>query len=322
VNVARGGIISEEDLLTALDNGTCGGAALDVFIEEPPKSERYEKLLKHPKLICTPHLGASTKEAQVKVAQDIAQQIVELRDTVLPAGVVNGIRGLKSALSTSNRPIIQLTKALGKALKAFTGLESGDYKADAELKITPIGNEWEETSYLGPATLIGFLSKPELDSAEDESNVNLLNSLVKAEENKLKISVEKTDDSSDSDKSLKVVYQNNENNHLVHGTMHGDSPVLLRVDDASFESGVTLAGNTLFFAGKHSQNGLASLLGALVSAQANVSMITSSKVPPETEAAQKNSKTVWYVARTNEPVHFDTVVAASNGIKLVAQCTF
>lgn len=60
INVARGGIINESDLLDALESGQCGGAAIDVYQEEPPKQEITKKLIQHPKIICTPHLGNSS----------------------------------------------------------------------------------------------------------------------------------------------------------------------------------------------------------------------------------------------------------------------
>ncbi|ELU18038.1 hypothetical protein CAPTEDRAFT_154830 [Capitella teleta] len=75
INCARGGIIDEEALLRALDAGLCGGAALDVFCEEPPKAS---PLIKHPLVTSTPHLGASTVEAQTRVAEEIAQIFVDL----------------------------------------------------------------------------------------------------------------------------------------------------------------------------------------------------------------------------------------------------
>lgn len=72
VNCARGGIIDEEALLAALASGKCGGAGLDVWREEPTKNA---ELVAHPNVVCTPHLGASTSEAQHRVAVDIAEQI-------------------------------------------------------------------------------------------------------------------------------------------------------------------------------------------------------------------------------------------------------
>lgn len=60
INVARGGIINENDLLAALESGVCGGAAIDVYEQEPPTAEVTKKLIQHPAVVATPHLGAST----------------------------------------------------------------------------------------------------------------------------------------------------------------------------------------------------------------------------------------------------------------------
>ncbi|KAJ0183712.1 hypothetical protein K1T71_000135 [Dendrolimus kikuchii] len=78
VNVGRGGLIHERDLLFALHTEQVGGAALDVFEEEPPTHTLTLELIKHPAVIATPHLGASTFEAQVRVGQEIAEQLVNL----------------------------------------------------------------------------------------------------------------------------------------------------------------------------------------------------------------------------------------------------
>uniref|UniRef100_A0A8C7FLJ0 Phosphoglycerate dehydrogenase n=1 Tax=Oncorhynchus kisutch TaxID=8019 RepID=A0A8C7FLJ0_ONCKI len=85
VNCARGGIIDEDALLRALESGQCGGAGLDVFVEEPPKNRA---LVNHPNVISCPHLGASTKEAQARCGQDIALQIV---DMVMGKGLVGAV---------------------------------------------------------------------------------------------------------------------------------------------------------------------------------------------------------------------------------------
>ncbi|TNF47047.1 MAG: 3-phosphoglycerate dehydrogenase [Bacteroidetes bacterium] len=73
VNAARGGVINETDLIAALDNGTVAAVALDVFENEPnPRKE----LLSHPKIACTPHIGAATLEAQDRIGEELAAQII------------------------------------------------------------------------------------------------------------------------------------------------------------------------------------------------------------------------------------------------------
>jgi D-3-phosphoglycerate dehydrogenase len=78
VNCARGGIIHEQDLLVALQEGKLGGAALDVFEVEPfdLKQDHINELLKHPNFICTPHIGASTKQAQKAVGMECAHKVI------------------------------------------------------------------------------------------------------------------------------------------------------------------------------------------------------------------------------------------------------
>ncbi len=87
INCARGGIVNESDLFEYLKTGKVSGAALDVYEQEPP--DFTNPLLKHPKVICTPHLGASTEEAQELVAIQIAEQIVDYFSTGKISGAVN-----------------------------------------------------------------------------------------------------------------------------------------------------------------------------------------------------------------------------------------
>jgi len=113
VNVARGGIVDEEGLLRSLESGHCGGAALDVFTEEPPKSAGLIKLLSHPKVLATPHLGASTSEAQQRVAVEIAEQFVALTK------VRNSKTHLQNLLFANNTkleylPLSEICKSLSK----------------------------------------------------------------------------------------------------------------------------------------------------------------------------------------------------------------
>ena len=77
VDAARGGVIQEDCLLEALESGKVAGAALDVFEKEPPVDW---KLIHHPRVIATPHIGAQTKEAQLRVANDIAEEVLRALD--------------------------------------------------------------------------------------------------------------------------------------------------------------------------------------------------------------------------------------------------
>lgn len=87
VNCARGGIIDEQALLEAIESGQCAGAALDVFEQEPPTNTA---LLQHPLVTSTPHLGASTVDAQIRVAVEIAQQFIAFTRQKTLVGAING----------------------------------------------------------------------------------------------------------------------------------------------------------------------------------------------------------------------------------------
>ncbi len=77
VNTARGSVVDEEALLRALEEGKLGAAALDVLSEEPPQSPVLKKLVEHPRVIVTPHIGSTTREAQERAAAMLASKIIE-----------------------------------------------------------------------------------------------------------------------------------------------------------------------------------------------------------------------------------------------------
>lgn len=109
LNVARGGIVDEVALLAALESGQVGGAALDVFEEEPPTSRA---LLQHPRVLATPHLGASTEEAQAAVARLIAGQVARFLVHGAVENAVN-LTGLGAEERVQLAPWMQLARRLG-----------------------------------------------------------------------------------------------------------------------------------------------------------------------------------------------------------------
>lgn len=111
VNVARGGVIDEDALVRALDTGVVAQAALDVFTEEPPPKD--SKLVQHENVIVTPHLGASTKEAQEGVAIEIAEAVVGALKGELSATAVNAPMVPHEVLSEL-APYVALAEKLGK----------------------------------------------------------------------------------------------------------------------------------------------------------------------------------------------------------------
>ena len=125
INCARGGLIDELALFAALESGHVAGAALDVFEKEPAKENI---LFKHPNVIVTPHLGASTIEAQEKVALQIANQMAEY----LQHGAITNALNMAS-VTAEEAPILKPYMTLGKLLGGFLGQVNMDGLAAVQI---------------------------------------------------------------------------------------------------------------------------------------------------------------------------------------------
>lgn len=175
INAARGGIIEPEALLKALEDGKVAGAALDVYLSEPPENEAEKKLIEHPNVLAVPHLGASTEEAQDQVALDAAQQLVE----ALRGGAVrNAINapGFEAALPAELRPYMELASRMGTAIASVT---EGAIK---QVEITYRGEIANlQVSPLTTCMLVGLLT-PHLDQP-----VNVINAPVLAKQRGIEV---------------------------------------------------------------------------------------------------------------------------------------
>ncbi|MBB4198699.1 phosphoglycerate dehydrogenase [Rhodoblastus sphagnicola] len=148
INCARGGLVDEAALRAALDSGHVAGAAFDVFVEEPAKSN---VLFGHPHMICTPHLGASTNEAQENVALQVAEQMA---DYLTRGAITNAINfpNITAEEAPKLKPFITLAEKLGSFAGQMT--DAGVKK----LTITYEGHVGElKTKALTAAALAGFL---------------------------------------------------------------------------------------------------------------------------------------------------------------------
>ena len=113
VNAARGGVIDESSVIPAIEAGQCGGAALDVFTAEPPAED--SPLRTHPQVLVTPHLGASTKEAQLQVSTDAGHAVLAyLRGEGIKGAVNAG--GYRVDLDEAQRHYVDLAERMAKLL--------------------------------------------------------------------------------------------------------------------------------------------------------------------------------------------------------------
>ncbi len=181
INCARGGLIDEEALLNALNENRLAGVALDVFSQEPVRdSAILKQLLTHERVIATPHLGASTEEAQIGVATDVAEQVVAVLRGNFPRAAVNAPLILPETLQVL-QPYMRLVEQMGRL---YTQLQPGPLR---KLEFSCSG---DIASYdLRP--LQAALIKGLLESVSD-AHVNMINAPLLAKQWGLEIIEQKS----------------------------------------------------------------------------------------------------------------------------------
>lgn len=173
INCARGGLIVESDLAAAIRSGKVAGAALDVFEQEPTPADN--PLLALDQVITTPHLGASTQEAQLGVATMIAEQILDFLESGAIRGAVN-----MPAVSAELLAVIGPYITLGEKIGLFQGQVFGHDLREVEIEYSGEVAE-HDVKPITQAILAGLLS-PVIE------RVNMVNAAVVAEERGIKVS--------------------------------------------------------------------------------------------------------------------------------------
>lgn len=185
INCARGGLIDEEALLDALNENRLAGVALDVFSQEPVRDDAILKqLLAHERVIATPHLGASTEEAQVGVATDVAEQIVSVLRGGFPRAAVNAPLILPETLQFLE-PYMRLVEQMGRL---YTQLQPGPL---GKIELSCSG----EIANYDLRPLQAALIKGLLESVSD-AHVNMINAQLLAKQRGLEIIEQKSTTSS------------------------------------------------------------------------------------------------------------------------------
>lgn len=222
INCARGGLVNEEDLLWALNEGIVAGAALDVFAKEPPEPG---DLLKDDRIIFTPHLGASTEEAQENVAVAVAEQIVDY----LTKGIVRNAVNMPSVSPESApvlRPYIVLAEKMGSFLSqlGLIGLEqiTIEYQGEASAIDTP------------PVTVA--LLKGILDPMLEEG-ANYVSAPIIMKERGIKIVETKSENAEGFSGQITLRAKTKDGERLISGAIFGTgSPRIVRLDNFPLEA--------------------------------------------------------------------------------------
>ena len=229
INCARGGLIDEVALKAALESGQVGGAALDVFAEEPAKDN---PLFGAPNLVCTPHLGASTDEAQVNVAIQVAEQ---MSDFLMTGGVTNALN--MPSLSAEEAPRLKPYMALAEKLGSLVGQLEGADVTGITIEVEGAAAELNQKPITG-AVLAGLMR-----SYSD--SVNMVNAPYLAKERGLDLREVRHSREGDYHTLVRVIATTPTRKREVAGSLFGNAaPRLVEIAGTRIE--VDLDGDMLY----------------------------------------------------------------------------
>ncbi|HEV8680011.1 MAG TPA: phosphoglycerate dehydrogenase [Stellaceae bacterium] len=267
INCARGGLVVEADLATALDEGQVAGAAIDVFVEEPATAS---PLFGRDNFVATPHLGAATSEAQENVALEIAEQMADFLLTGAVANAVN-MPSLTAEEAARLRPYMVLAEQLGSFAGQLTetGIRAVAIEYDgaiAELNTRPL-----------TATALTGLLAPQLAS------VNMVNAPLICRQRDIRVSETRREEGGDYQNLMRVTVTTERRQRSVAGTVFaGNKPRLVDIEGIALEAEL---GHHVLFVRNYDKPGFIGALGnTLAAAQVNIATFHLGRTAPGEDA--------------------------------------
>ncbi|MBT6096384.1 MAG: phosphoglycerate dehydrogenase [Rhodospirillaceae bacterium] len=242
VNCARGGLIVEADLKVALDEGKVAGAALDVFEEEPATDN---PLFGHPNMVATPHLGASTIEAQEKVAEQVAEQMA---DYLLTGAVTNALN--MASVSAEEAARLKPFMVLAAQLGSFAGQATNSAIKEITISYEGICGEMN-CKPLTAVVLQGLLS-PLMEG------INMVNAPAIAKQRNINIKELRSDDAGSYQSLITVDVITEQQSRSIKGTLFNDEPRVVEIKGISIDAKL---GPNMLYITNHDKPGLVGNLG-------------------------------------------------------------
>jgi len=267
LNVARGGVIDEADLAEALRSGRVGGAGIDVYNTEPPTGS---PLLDAPNTLLTPHLGASTAEAQVAVAEEVAEQILEVLDG-------------RSARYAVNAPL--LTPETAKAIAPYLPLAETLGRFVAQLaRVAPRTLTLEiagEPASFDASSLVAAVLRGLLES-ETTERVNLVNAATVAKARGITVVERKTPDAGAFASLLTLTAEADQRTVTVSGTVRAGEARLVRLDEHAMD---LAPADSMLITHHRDRPGTVGRIGVLLGENdVNISSMTLARSAPRADA--------------------------------------
>jgi D-3-phosphoglycerate dehydrogenase len=246
INCARGALVVEADLKAALDSGHVAGAALDVFAVEPAKESALFGL---DQVVATPHLGASTVEAQEKVALQVAEQMA---DFLVSGAVVNALN--MPSVSAEDMPKLKPYMGLARQIGSFMG-------QIVESAVAAVTIEFEgQAAQLNAKPITALVLEGLLSS--QLSSVNMVNAPMVAKERGIEVSEVKRERRGPLQTQLRLTVVTEARSRTIAGTLfNGDQPRIVEITEIPVDARL---GPNMLFVSNHDKPGLIGGLGSIL----------------------------------------------------------